>query len=180
MVELPEELRNREPRPAGHPPSATLTLDAYNRLKAELHELTTTGREHITEKIKVAREHGDLRENAEYHAAKEEQGLMESRIRKVKEMLRDPEIVEAPAHADEIGPGMLVTVRPLDDADPEDETYLLAEHAEEKAKGGVRTVTTTSPFGSALNGAREGEEVEHEAPGGVFRYVVVGFEPYTG
>jgi transcription elongation factor GreA len=179
MVELPEELRNREPRPAGHPPSATLTLDAYTRLKAEYEELTTTGREHITEKIKVAREHGDLRENAEYHAAKEEQGLMESRIRKIKEMLRDPEIVEAPAHSDAAAPGMLVTVRPLDEDDPEDETYLLAEHAEERAPG-VRTVTTTSPFGQALNGAAEGQEVEHEAPGGVFRYVVVSFAPFTG
>ena len=109
MVELPEELRSRQPRPAGQPPSATLTLDAYQRLKDELGELTTTGREHITEKIKVAREHGDLRENAEYHAAKEEQGLMESRIRKIQEMLRDPEIVEAPVKGDAVGPGMLVT-----------------------------------------------------------------------
>jgi transcription elongation factor GreA len=176
MPELPDELRNRPPRPAGQPASATLTLDAYDRLKAELHELTTTGREYITEKIKVAREHGDLRENAEYHAAKDEQGMMESRIRKIKEMLRDPEIVEAPAHADAVSPGMLVTVRPLDEDDPDDETYLLAEHAEEKAKG-VRTVTTTSPFGMVLNGAKEGQEVEHEAPGGTFRYVVVGFEP---
>ena len=179
MVELPEELRSRQHRPAGQPPSATLTLDAYQRLKDELHELTTTGREHITEKIKVAREHGDLRENAEYHAAKEEQGLMESRIRKIQEMLRDPEIVEAPVKGDAVGPGMLVTVRPLDEDDPDDETYLLAEHAEEKAPG-VRTVTTTSPFGQALNGAAEGQEVENEAPGGTFRYAVVSFEPYAG
>jgi transcription elongation factor GreA len=178
MVELPEELRNRQPRPAGQPPSATLTLDAYERLKAELGELTTTGRADITEKIKVAREHGDLRENAEYHAAKEEQGLMESRIRKVQEMLRDPDIVEAPVKGDAAGPGMLVTVRPLDEDDPDDETYLLAEHAEEKAPG-VRTVTTTSPFGTALTGAAEGQEVAHEAPGGTFRYVVVSFEPFT-
>jgi transcription elongation factor GreA len=176
MPELPEELRNRQPRPKGQEPTATLTLDAYERLKAELHELTTTGREYITEKIKVAREHGDLRENAEYHAAKDEQGLMESRIRKIKHMLHDPEIVEAPTHADAAGPGMLVTVRPLDEDDPEDETYLLAEHAEEKAPG-VRTVTITSPFGTVLTGAKQGQEVEHEAPGGTFRYVVVGFEP---
>ncbi|MEX0983984.1 MAG: transcription elongation factor GreA [Actinomycetota bacterium] len=179
MVELPEELRKRAPRPAGQEPTATLTLDAYERLKAEFLELTTTGREHITEKIKVAREHGDLRENAEYHAAKEQQGMMESRIRKIKHMLADPDIVEAPPHADEIAPGMLVTVRPLDEDDPEDETYLLAEHAEERAEG-VRTVTTTSPFGMALNGAKKGQEVENEAPGGVFRYVVVGFEPASG
>jgi len=180
MVDLPEELRNRPERRPGQEPSATLTLDAYRRLKAELDELTTTGREDISERIKVAREHGDIRENAEYDAAKNEQGLMESRIRKVQAMLRDPEIVEAPVDADEITPGMLVTVRPVgdDDAD-DDETYLLAEHAEEKVKG-ARTVTTRSPLGSALLGKETGDEIEIEAPGGSFRYEIISFEPHTG
>ena len=179
MAELPEELRNRHPRKAGQEPSATLTLDAYDRLKTELGELTTIGREHIAERIKVAREHGDIRENAEYDAAKNEQGLMEARIRKIQAMLRDPDIVEAAVHSDAVGPGMLVTVRPLDEDDPDDETYLLAEHAEERAPG-VRTVTTTSPFGTALLGAAEGDEVANEAPGGTFRYTVVSFEPFAG
>ncbi len=153
-------------------------MDAYLRLKTDLDELATTGREAISQKIKVAREHGDLRENAEYHAAKDEQGLMESKIRKLQEMLRDPDIVTTTEHADEVRPGMLVTVRPIDD-EPDDETYLLAEHAEEKAPG-VRTVTTTSPFGAALLGAAVGQEVAHEAPGGTFRYEVVSFEPFAG
>jgi transcription elongation factor GreA len=179
MVELPEELRNRQPRPAGQQPTATLTLDAYHRLTVELEELTTVGRQHISEKIKIARDHGDLRENAEYHAAKEEQGLQESRIRKLQAMLRDPEIVEAPAHADALSPGMLVTVVALDEDDPEQETYLLAEHAEERAPG-ARTVTTTSPFGSVLMGVSVGQEVAVEAPGGTFRYRVVSFAPHTG
>ena len=86
---------------------------------------------------------------------------------------------EAPTEAHAVGPGMLVTVRPLDDDDTEDETYLLAEHAEEKASG-ARTVTITSPFGSALMGVAKGEEIVYQAPGGSFRYVVVGFEPHTG
>jgi transcription elongation factor GreA len=178
MAELPEELRNRPPRPAGQEPTATLTLDAYRRLKGELDELEGPGREHIAERIKAAREYGDIRENAEYDAAKNEQGLMESRIRKIKAMLRDPEIVEAPVGADAVGPGMLVTVRPLDVED-EDETYLLAEHAEEKAPG-ARTVTPSSPFGAALIGAGEGQEVAYEAPGGTFRYRIVAFEPFAG
>ena len=127
----------------------------------------------------MAREHGDLKENAEYHAAKDEQGLMESKIRKMQHMLRDPEIVEAPEHADEIAPGMLVTIRPVDDDDDEEETYLLAEHAEEKAPG-ARTVTTSSPLGSALLGAAERQEVAYEAPAGTVRYLVVGFEPFAG
>jgi transcription elongation factor GreA len=179
MVELPKELRNRPSRKTGQEPTATLTLDAYLRVKAELAELTTTGREQITEKIKVAREHGDLKENAEYHAAKDEQGLMESKIRKLQHMLRDPEIVEAPVGATEVRPGMLVTIRPLDEDDPQDETYLLAEHAEEKAAD-ARTVTTTSPLGAALMGAAEGNEVTYDAPAGSYRYVVVSFAPHLG
>ncbi|MGZ5128755.1 MAG: transcription elongation factor GreA [Actinomycetota bacterium] len=179
MADLPDELQNRPQRKPGQEPTATLTLDAYRRVKAELEELTTSGREQITEKIKIAREHGDLKENAEYHAAKDEQGLMESKIRKLQQMLRDPEIVEVPAHADEVGPGMLVTIRPLDEDDPDDETYLLAEHAEEKAPG-ARTVTTTSPLGTALLGAAVGQAVVYEAPGGSFRYEVVSFEPHVG
>ena len=177
MVELPEELRNRPPRKAGQEPTARLTLDAYQRLKVELDDLTGPKRLEISERIKVAREHGDIRENAEYDAAKNEQGMMESKIRKLQHLLRDPEIVEAPVAAEAVGPGMLVTVRPLDDDDPEDETYLLAEHAEEKAEG-ARTVTTTSPLGSALMGAATGQEVVYQAPGGSFRYVVVGFQPH--
>ena len=74
---------------------------------------------------------------------------------------------------------MLVTIRPLDEDDPDDETYLLAEHAEEKAPE-ARTVTTTSPLGTALMGAAAGQEVAYEAPGGTISYSVVSFEPHTG
>jgi transcription elongation factor GreA len=179
MVELPEELRNRPERKAGQEPTATLTVDAYNRLKGELDELEGEGRTHISERLKAAREHGDIRENAEYDAAKNEQGLMEARIRSLRHMLRDPEIVEAPADADEIGPGMLVTLRPLDEEDPDDETYLLASHAEEKAPG-ARTITVSSPLGQALVGTAVEQEVRYEAPGGPVAYVVVSFEPHAG
>jgi transcription elongation factor GreA len=94
-------------------------------------------------------------------------------------MLRDPDIVEAPEAAEEVGPGMLVTVRPLDDDDPEDETYLLADSPEERAQG-VRTMTTTSPLGSALVGKAAKDEIVVEAPGGSFRYQVVEFRPHSG
>jgi transcription elongation factor GreA len=179
MVELPDELRDRPRRKAGQAPSATLTLNAYLRLKAELDGMIADGRPAVSEKIRVAREHGDIKENAEYDAAKNEQGLMESKIRKLQEVLRDPEIVEAPEKADAVGPGMLVTVRPLDEDDPDDETYLLAEHAEERAPA-ARTVTTTSPLGAALLGATEGQEIVYAAPAGDFRYVVVSFAPHLG
>jgi len=179
MGNLPEELRNRPVRKAGQEPTATLTLDAYSRLKAELDGLETDGRAHISERLKAAREHGDIRENAEYDAAKNEQGLMEARIRTLKHMLRDPEIVEAPVGSDAIGPGMLVTLRPLDEDEPDDETYLLASHAEEKASG-ARTITTSSPLGRALMGAATDQEIRYEAPGGTIAYVVIGFEPHAG
>jgi transcription elongation factor GreA len=178
-MELPQELASRTPRQPGQQPTATLTLDAYLRLKTELDDLTTEGRIRMAERLKHARELGDIRENAEYDAAKNEQGLMEARIRQLERMLRDPEIVEAPADAETVGPGMLVTVRPLDDEDDEEETYLIASSAEERAPG-VRTVTVTSPLGSAIVGAKEGDEVVYEAPGGNFRYRVLEFKPHAG
>jgi transcription elongation factor GreA len=178
MPELPDEIKARPKRKPGQEPTASLTLEAYQRLKAELEELVNVGRERMSERLKVAREHGDIRENAEYDAAKDAQGLMESQIRRLQEALRDPEIIEAPMAADAIVPHMLVTVRSLDDED-EEGTYLLAEHGEEKAPG-ARTVTTSSPLGRALMGASKDQEVVVKAPGGSFRYVVVGFEPFVG
>ena len=175
-MQLPPELAGRPRRKPGQEPTATLTLDAYNRLRGELEDLRTNGRAYIAERLKVAREHGDLRENADYDAAKNDQALMESRIRNLERMLRDPEIVEAPVGADEATPGMLVTLRPLDEDEPEDETYLLADSAEERATG-VRTITTTSPLGTALAGKRLEEELEVQAPGGTFRYLLVGLKP---
>jgi transcription elongation factor GreA len=171
-MQLPPELAGRPTRKAGQDPSATLTLDAYGRLKEELDDLRSTGRAHIAERLRVAREHGDIRENAEYDAAKNEQALMESRIRNLERMLRDPDIVEAPVAGDRVAPGMLVTLRPLEEGEPDEETYLLADSAEERAPG-VRTITTTSPLGRALVGARLEDRVEYEAPGGTFHYLVV-------
>ncbi|HET9723624.1 MAG TPA: transcription elongation factor GreA [Actinomycetota bacterium] len=175
-MELPPEIANRPPRPENHEPTASLTLEAYVRLKAELGELQTEGRARIAERIKAAREHGDIRENAEYDSAKNEQGLMESRIRNLERMLRDPDIIETPPASDVVTSGMLVTLRPLDEDDPQDETYLLAEHAEERAPG-VRTITTTSPLGSAIVDKALDDEIAYEAPGGTFHYLIVGIEP---
>jgi len=175
-MDLPPELASRPPRTPGHEPTANLTLEAYLRLKEELESLKTEGRARISERIGAAREHGDIRENAEYDAAKNEQGLMESRIRNLERMLHDPDIIETPPASDVVAAGMLVTIRPLDEDEPEDETYLLAEHTEERAPG-VRTITTTSPLGTTLVGKRLDDEIEYEAPGGTFHYLIIGFEP---
>jgi transcription elongation factor GreA len=175
-MELPEELASRPSRKSGSEATATLTLDAYQRLKSELDELTSGGRNLIAERLKAAREHGDIRENAEYDAAKNEQALMEARIRTLQRMLRDPDIVEAPSASEVVASGMLVTLRPLEDAAAEDETYLLAESAEEREPG-VRTITTTSPLGRTVLGARLEDKIAYDAPGGTFQYLVVRFEP---
>jgi transcription elongation factor GreA len=166
---------SRPPRRAGQEPSARLTLEAYVRLRKELDRLEVEGRRHIAERLLHARELGDIRENAEYDAAKNEQGLMEARIRELKYKLSDPDIVEA-ADTEEVGAGTLVTLLPLED-DPEVETYLVAHSAEERAPG-VRTITISSPLGSALVGKRVGDRVSYQAPGGLFAYQIVEVAPH--
>jgi transcription elongation factor GreA len=174
---LPPE---RPPRKPGQEPTARLTLDAYVRMRKELESLKSEGREKMAERLLHAREFGDIMENAEYDAAKHEQGLMEARIRSLEHMLKDPDIIEA-APGDEVGPGKLVTVRLTDGEagveEEEDETYLVALSAEERAPG-IRTVTSASPLGSALLGRRVGDRVSYEAPGGRFTYQVVRCEPF--
>ncbi len=163
--------RTRFKRNPGDEPSAVLTRDAYERLRGELEQLKTEGRERIAERLLHARELGDIRENAEFDAAKNEQGLMEARIRELERLLRDPDIVEHASAAEVVEAGTLVTVRAVDDADDE-ETYLVAASKEERAPG-VRTVSVESPLGRALVGRRVGERVTYEAPGGRFEYEIV-------
>jgi transcription elongation factor GreA len=161
-------------RNPGDEPTSVLTRNAFERLRSELERLKTEERQRIAERLQRAREHGDIRENAEYDAAKNDQGLMEARIRQLEGLLKDPDIVEGPAAADQAGPGVLVTVRP--DEDEEEETYLLAASKEERLEG-VRTVTADSPLGSALLGRGVGERVSYEAPGGTFGCRIVRLEP---
>ena len=161
-------------RNPGDEPSATLTRDAYGRLRAELDRLRTEGRQEMSARLQRAREHGDIRENAEYDAAKDAQGLMEARIRDLERLLKDPDIVEGPVPADQALPGVLVTVRI--EEDQEEETYLLAASKEERIDG-LRTVTADSPLGSALLGRKVGERVSYQAPGGRFACQIVRLEP---
>jgi transcription elongation factor GreA len=164
------------PRNPGEEPSAVLTKNAFDRLKGELEELRTNGRTMMADRLQHARELGDISENAEYDAAKNEQGLMEARIRELERLLKDVDIVEGPQHTEEAGPGLVVTLRPVDDDEPEDEKYLLAVSKEERADG-VRTVSVDSPLGQAIAGKRVGQRVSYEAPGGKFTYEVVDLAP---
>jgi transcription elongation factor GreA len=164
-------------RNPGDEPTARLTKGAHDRLRSELDRLKTEGREEMATRLLRAREHGDIRENAEYDAAKDAQGLMEARIRELEHLLKDPDIVEGSIAAGQAIPGVLVTVQ-LDGPDEgdEEETYLLAASKEERIDG-VRTVTSDSPLGSALLGRKVGDRVSYKAPAGEFACRIVRLEP---
>ncbi len=154
-----------------------LTQTAYDRLRAELDELTTAGRRDMAERLQRARELGDLSENAEYHETKNQQAMMEAKIRKIEGLLREAEILETPTHADVAAAGTVVTLKPIGGDDIE--RYLLAASSEERAKD-VRTVTTSSPLGKAIMGKSPGEKVEYKAPGGTFSYELVELATWDG
>ena len=153
-----------------------LSRSAYERLKAEHHDLTTRGRIEVAQKIEAARLMGDLSENGDYHAAKDEQGHMEGRIRHLEHVL-DPEnheIIEA-GDAGAVGPGTIVTI--LYEGDDEDmaERYLIGSQ-EERAEG-LEVMSPQSPLGTALLGKAAGDIVEYQAPNGVLRVRILEVEP---
>ena len=110
-----------------------LSQDAFDRLQAEFDDLTTRGRIEVADKIERAREMGDLSENGDYHAAKDEQGHMEGRIRQLEALLDNVEIIEQPV-AGVVGPGSIVTVVYEGDGDDDAERYLVG-HIEEQRDG---------------------------------------------
>ncbi len=151
-----------------------LTPEAFEKLQAELEQLTTEGRSHIEERIKVAREHGDLRENADYDAAKNDQGLMEARIRQLEHLLHTAVVGEVP-DTDRVVIGSLVTVV---DEDGDEMQYFVAPP--ENKVAGVLLASPSGPLGRALIGAHPGDSVSYEAPAGTFTVQVKKIEAYRG
>jgi transcription elongation factor GreA len=143
-----------------------LSQEAYDRLTAELERLTTEGRETISAEIEVARQHGDLRENAEYHAAKDEQGKMEARIRQLQSLLRDARIGEPPS-TDEVRPGLVVVL----DVDGDEETYLLGSREDQHDE--LEILSASSPMGTAITGTKVGDTVSFQTPAGTAIEVTV-------
>ena len=158
--------------------SAYLTPDAFDRLKGELEHLSTEGRVELSKKIEAARLEGDLRENGGYHAAKEEQGKNEARVKVLRHMLENAKIGAPPAAEGEVAQGQVVTVR-LVEFD-EEETFLLGSR-EEAATASISVYSPTSPLGAAVLGAKVGDTVTYDTPAGkTFTVEVLKAEPYTG
>lgn len=145
-----------------------LTQRAYDKLRAELEYLEGEGRTNVIDEIARARSHGDLSENAEYHAAKDQQGLQEARVRQIRQMLENAEIIQRDDE-DTVSPGKIVTIRY--EGDDETETYILGLREE---KGGDHDVLTPdSPIGRALLGRTSGEFVRANVPAGKIRVEIV-------
>ncbi|MCF3172393.1 MULTISPECIES: transcription elongation factor GreA [Streptomyces] len=155
-----------------------LTQEAYDQLKAELEHLSGPARAEITEKIAAAREEGDLKENAGYHAAKEEQGKQELRVRQLTQLLQTAKVGEAPAATGVVAPGMVVTI--AFDGDPDDTlSFLLASR--EYASSDIETYSPQSPLGTGVNGKKVGAQAEYELPNGKRAAVkILDAKPYSG
>jgi transcription elongation factor GreA len=155
--------------------TAKLTQSTYDRLTAELEDLTTRGRVEIAQAIEAARALGDLSENGDYHAAKDSQGKMESRIRQLQAMLKDAEIVDESGASDgSVSLGSIVTLRY--DGDDEDDTQTFFVGSIEERQGDLPVVSPSSPLGQVLVGRAAGDTVEYKAPGGMLKVHIVSVE----
>ncbi|MEY4655233.1 MAG: hypothetical protein RL523_632 [Actinomycetota bacterium] len=153
-----------------------LTQEAYDRLKAELDQLVNVERSAISKKIQAAREEGDLKENGGYHAAKEEQGIIEARIARLTDILANSVVGEAPESSDTVTQGMVITVELngkkteflLGSAEMADNTYLTV-------------YSPDSPLGNAIIDTKIGETVEYQAPNGkTFSVKIIAVKHFTG
>ena len=145
-----------------------LSQKAYDRLKAEHDELTTVGRVDIARKIETARELGDLKENGDYHAAKDFQGLMEARIRQLAGMIENCEIVEG-TDGELVEPGAVVELRY--EGDDDTDTYFFGSVEERGIEHDI--ISPRSPLGQALVGSKVGDKVDFTSPTGTLLTVEV-------
>jgi transcription elongation factor GreA len=152
-----------------------LTQDAYDKLRSELDQLSGPGRAEVTAKIAAARDEGDLRENGGYHAAREQQGQQEARIRQLQDMLRRAEVGEAPIEVDAVAPGTQVTIA-FDGDESDTDTFVLGSR---ELLGLDDVVETTnvyspqSPLGAAILGKKKGDKASYEAPNGKSINVII-------
>ena len=158
------------------PAASYLTQEAFDRLKGELTQLSGEGRRDIAKKIEAARDEGDLKENGGYHAAKEEQGKMESRIRQLTQLLDNATVGHAPADDGIVEPGMVVTVELFGDK----LTFLLGNR-EIAGDSDLPVYSEKSPLGKAILGLKAGKASSYRDPkGNEIKVKVLNAKPCAG
>ncbi|MGN6162183.1 MAG: transcription elongation factor GreA [Marmoricola sp.] len=161
------------------PTEIWLTQARFDELSAELEELRGPGRAAIVQRVSDARDEGDLKENAGYHAAREELGKLDGRIAQLTEILEKAQVGEPPANTGSISPGMQITYRFA--GDDEEETFLLGARELATDSVTIDVFSPQSPLGAAVLGAAVGDTVSYEAPNGKQVSVeIVAAEPYAG
>ena len=151
-----------------------LTQEAHDRLRAELEELKGPKRQEIARRIEEARAEGDLKENGAYHAAKDEQGEIEARIRRLENLLRSATVGETPPDDGVVEPGMVVEAKVAGKA----LTFLLGNR-EMAGDDGLAVYSESSPLGEAIIGKKQGESTSYVAPNGKDIAVeIVSAKPY--
>jgi transcription elongation factor GreA len=148
-----------------------ITPEGLEAVRKELHQLTTVKRPNIVSKIKAARELGDLSENFEYHAAKNEQGMMEARINELEAIIKNHVLIEAKVPTGVVGMGS--TVRFAEDGQDE-ETYRIVGPTEADPKAG--RVSNESALGKAMIGHRVGDTVQVRTPSGSYNVRITSIE----
>lgn len=154
--------------------STWLTPAAFEKLSAELEELKNDGRRRMETRLAEARSHGDLRENGDYDAAKNDQGMMEARIRQLEAILANAEVREA-TNDGRVGIGSVVTVA---DSSGTEMEYFVANPENKVAE--FLLASPSGPLGKALMGAKKGDSITYEAPGGQFTFTIKDVRPFRG
>jgi transcription elongation factor GreA len=158
-----------------------LTSEAHDKLRSELDELSGPRRAEIVAKIASARDEGDLSENGGYHAAREEQGQLEARIRQLQDMLSRAEVGAAPLEPDAVAPGTQVTIA-FDGDESETDTFVLGSRellGLDDAVDATNVYSPQSPLGAAILGKRKGDEASYAAPNGKsISVTIVDVQPF--
>ena len=157
-----------------------LTAEAHEKLQADLENLKGPVRQEIIARISAARDEGDLKENGGYHAAKEDQGKLEGRIRQLEDMLERAEVGETPPDDGIVEPGMIVTYKFVGDDDDEAETFLLGAREIEDVAGDLKAYSPQSPIGSAMLGKKQGDRAAYEVNGKTLEVEILAAKPFSG
>jgi transcription elongation factor GreA len=162
----------------GRTDTVWMTQESYDKLTAELENLKGPVREDIVNKIAAARDEGDLKENGGYHAAREEQGKLEARIKQLEDQLRKAEVGARPADDGVVEPGMVVTV---EFGPGDEERFLLGSREMSDHVEGLTVYSPQSPMGAAISGHQVGDDVAFEGPTGKkIAIKITAAKPYEG